>query len=386
MNNLFFQPIAKPSLLKLFCIMLPITSILFVFINPSKLDASDFMLIAWNPGQELLTKGFIDADYPYPLWTVIMMLPFIIWQPQTSMLLWFICNLLILAASLALFINMFDFKISVAWIGLVTSLSIFFLPVITSMWLGQLTILSLFILALTAHFFINKNWIGLGIALGLSFIKPQVMILLCGLILLWSLSQHRWKVLFSFTSVIFIMAIISVPFISSLNQIIGGGISSHLSTYMQQTSTIWGLLESIGISWVVPAIISLGLILWVAWLWLPALREVELSKQHILFLFCAAMMTNLIAVPYSWMHNLALLLLPCGYCLTLIQKLQRNSRYVWLGMLFFVMHPLMVGLFILFTARQQTQAYQIIPALILLPMLMILEFQVNSQQHRSSHV
>lgn len=376
----FFNLIPKPSLFKLFLMVLPITSILFIFINPNRLDASDFMLIAWNPGQELLTNGSIDSEYPYPLWTVIVLLPFVVWLPQTSMILWFICNLLMLAASLALFINMLDFKISPVWVGLVVSLSIFFLPILTSMWLGQLTFFSLLILALTAHYFLQKKWVELGVVLGLSFIKPQVMILLVGLILLWSLCQRRWNVLLGFGIVIFILVIISIPFISTLSQIIGGGISSHLSTYIQRTSTIWGLSESLGIPWVVPCIISLALLIWVGWAWLPALRGVELSQNRILFIFSIAMMANLIAVPYSWMHNLALLLLPCGYCLALIQKLERNISYFWGLMLFIIMYPLMFILFIVFTGPDLTQAYQIIPALTLLPVVIFLEFQVGLQK------
>jgi hypothetical protein len=374
----FFLPIHSPGVFKLFLAILPITSILFFFINPGRLDASDFMLIAWNPGQELLTTGSVYLDYPYPLWTVIVMLLFVVWTPETSMVLWFICNLLMLGASLALFVKIFDWKISPALFALVISLSVFFLPVLTSMWLGQLTVFSLLMLALTVDLFLRQQWTWMGIVLGLSFIKPQVMILLTGLLLLWSLWQRRWQVWLGFGAVIFVLTLISLPFISSPGQIIGGGIGSHLGTYIQRTSTIWGLSLSLNIPWLLPLVISLGLMIWLGWIWLPVLRGAETTSNRVLFLFSAATMVNLIAVPYSWMHNLALLLLPCGYCLTLALKVRGSARYAWLTLLFVIMHPLMVGLFIMFNGPSLTQAYQIVPALALLPMLILLEFQTGS--------
>ncbi|MBI5962136.1 MAG: DUF2029 domain-containing protein [Chloroflexi bacterium] len=347
--------------------------ILFVFIDPRKLDASDFLLIAWYPGQELLTTGSIHADYPYPLWTVLVMLPFVVWPPQTSMLLWFICNVLMLAASLVIFMRLFEWNVSPVFFISLVLLGGYFLPVLTSLWLGQLTIFSLLILALTAYMFKTQRWGWLGIMLGLSFIKPQVMILLAGLLLLWALWQRRWGVLLGFGAVILLLTLISLPFISSPGQIIGGGISSHLGTYLRQTSTLWGLFLNLGMSWPVPLAISLALLAWLGWVWLPFLRGTETSSGRILFLFSAATLVNLMAIPYSWMHNLSLLLLPLGYSLTRALKIKSGARLAWLTLLFFIMHPLLLGLFIAFSEFDHTQAFQIIPALALLPIMLFLE-------------
>ncbi len=376
----FFQPWRNAGLPQLFLAILPITSILLVFINPMKLEAGDFMLIAWHPGRELLASGSIPSDYPYPLWTVMVMLPLAVWAPQTSMLLWFVCNLLMLGGSLALFFNMLDWQLSPALFALTIPLSIFFLPVLSSVWLGQLTIFSLLILALAAHLFLRQRWTWMGVVLGLSFIKPQAMILLTALLLLWSLLRRRWQVWVGFGVVISILTLISLPFISSPAQIIGAGIGSHLTTYIQQTSTIWGLSLSLGATWLLPMVVSLALIIWLGWLWLPALRGAEIPPNRALFLFSAAVVVNLIVIPYSWMHNLALLLLPCGYCLGRILKMSGRTAYLWLVLLLIIMHPLMVGLFILLGIPARTQAYQILPALSLLPMLILLEFQTASPQ------
>ena len=373
-----FHQVRNPGFLKLFLFTIPLLAgILFIFINPSKLDASDFILIAWNPGQELIKTGSVYAGYPYPIWTVLVMLPFVVWPPQTAMILWLICNLLMLAAGLAIFISLLDWQISPGLFALVVCLSGFFLPVLTSTWLGQLSTFSFFILALTAYLFLRQRWTWLGIVVGLSFIKPQVMILLAGLILLWALWRRRLQTLLGFSGVIIVLVLISLPFISFPGQIIGGGISSHLTTYIKSTSTLWGLSLSLGILWLVPAAIAVVLITWLGWIWLPFLRGRVISSNRVLFLFSAATMVNLILVPYSWMHSLVLLLLPFGYSFALALRMITKVRFTWLILLFVIMHPLMLGLFIALSGSTHTQAYQIIPALALLPTMVFLEFQAG---------
>jgi hypothetical protein len=382
MNNLMrvlFQPIRTPGSQKLFFIVLIlITGVISIFIRPGNLDASDFLLIAWEPGQQLLKTGMVDPNYPYPLWTVVVMLPFVPWAPKTAMLLLFLCNLLMLAASLTLLISIFDWELTPALLALTISLSGFFLPVLSSLWLGQLTIFSLFILALTLHFYLQGHDGRLGIVIGLSFIKPQVMLLLAGLLLLQALLQKRWKVLFGFGAVMIVFTLISIPFASTPAQILGGGIGSHLNDYILRTSTLWGVTLTIGWHWLVPLVLSVALLLWIGWVWLPLFRGQVPSRNRVLFLFSAAMIVNLAAIPYSWMHNLALLLLPAGYCLSLILKMGKHLRFMWLTLLFIIMHPLMVALLLLLSFPQDTQSYQIIPALLLLPMMIFLENKVNS--------
>ncbi len=185
------------------------------------------------------------------------------------MVLWLLCNLLMLAAGLAIFISLLDWQLSPGLFALVVCLSGFFLPVLTSTWLGQLSIFSFFILALTTYLFLHQRWTWLGIVVGLSFIKPQVMILLAGLLLLWSLWRRRLQTLLGFGGVMTVLVLISLPFISFPGQIIGGGIGSHLTSYIKSTSTLWGLFLTLGISWVVPAVISIVLI-YMAWLDLAA--------------------------------------------------------------------------------------------------------------------
>jgi hypothetical protein len=305
------------------------------------------------------------------------MLPLTLWSPQTAMILWFFLNVLMLTAGLSLIFLQFGSGISILQFAFSILFSVFFLPVLSSIWLGQLSIFSFFILALTTYLFSKQRWAWLSVVLGLSFIKPQVMIMLAGLILLCALFHHRWEILLGFGAVVAVLILISLPFISSPGQIVGGGIAKHLAEYIQDTSTIWGLFLQMGIPWVFALLVSIALIIWLILLWWPFMGDKAISLQDIPSLFSAAVLVNLITIPYSWMHNLALLLLPIGYCLALAYQMDGKWRAIWLAVLFGVMHPLMLGLYISLPGPKPPQAYQVIPALLLLPLMFFMIFQKN---------
>jgi hypothetical protein len=346
-----------------------LAGILLIFINPYKTTASDFMTFAWYPGQEFLSTGTVHPGYPYPFWTLVTMLPITIWPSRIAVLLWFICNLIMLACSIVLLIRIFEWRVSPVFILTITILCGYFLPVLTSLWLGQLTIFLMLILALTAYMIKYHRWIWLGIVLGLSFIKPQVMILLVGFLLLWALLHRRWQVLIGFSITIIILLIISIPFVSNPAQVFGGGIESHLVTYIQQTSTLWGLLLLLGFSWWVPFTISMVLFVWLVYGWSRLPFHMVESRDQINFMISITIIINLIIVPYSWMHNLVLLLFPLGYGLTLVLRMKNGARIIWAVLLFGIMYPLMLGVYNKLSGPLGSQTYQVIPAILLLPLV-----------------
>jgi hypothetical protein len=377
-HKLLFQPIGKLGFLKFFVFALVLTAgIIFIFIRPGQLQAGDFMMIAWQPGQEILKTGAVHAEYPYPLWTALMMLPFAIGSPEMGALFLLIVNVMMLAASIALLVLLFDWELTPFLFVMTTLLCVLFLPILSSLWVGQLTIFSLLVLVLSVHFFLRERWAWLGIVLGLSFIKPQMMLLLAGLLLLWALWQRRWQVLIGFGGTMLIFVLISLPFMERPSQLIGGGIGVHLETFLIATSTIWGATMKPGLPWQVPFLISLGMMIWLGWVWLPFMQGKEVSNSRFLFLCSAAILVNLVVVPYSWMHNLTLMLLPFTYSLWLVNKMNGTMRTMWLTLLVFVTHPLMVLLFFMLSLPSVSQAYQGIPALILLPMMIFLEYKNN---------
>jgi hypothetical protein len=316
--------------------------------------------------------GTVNIEYPYPLWTLVIMLPITIWTPRMAVLLWFICNLFMLACSIVLLIRLFEWKGPPVFFLFIVILCGYFLPVLTSIWLGQLTIFLMLILALTAYMFKNQRWRWLGIVLGLSFIKPQVMILLVGFLLLWAIWQHRWQVLIGFSMAMIFLLTISLPFVSNPAQIIGGGIGTHLVNYIHQTSTLWGLFFLLGFPGWVALVISLILLAWLAYTWYRLPFSMVRSPARINYLISVTIIINLMIVPYSWMHNLVLLLFPLGYGLTLVLRMKNTQRIIWSFLLFGIMYPLMLGVFNLLSGPLVSQAYQVIPAIVLLPVIYFL--------------
>jgi hypothetical protein len=347
------------------------------------LGLNDLILIAWEPGQELLTTGTLNEHYPYPMWTLVTMLPFAMMEQQIAMTAWLILSLLMLVASLTVFMKIFDWDITV---GLFTLLAFSFLtyfPMFLSLVMGQLSAFSLLVLALATYFFLHKRWTWLGIALGLSFIKPQVMPLLTGLLLLWALIQRRWQVWIGFGGTMAALVLISQPFISSPSQLIGGGISSHLSAFIKLTTTIWALFMNWGTTWHIPFVISILLLAWVGWLWFPFLLGRDTSDNRVRFLISIAVIVNLLVIPYSWIYNLALLLLPFGYSLSLVLKMNGWQKYAWLAGLFTTMHLLafmIVKIFKYDFQIDESQGHHIIHALVFLAMMTYLEYRTKPKQ------
>src|SRR4030095_5487706 len=98
---------------------------------------NDFLLIAWNHGQQLLQRGAVDLDYPYPLWTQVLLLPFVLGSPQLGAQLWFVCSLLLLASSIILLMQFLNWPLRLPVVIFTSLFVAAFGPVFTTLWLGQ---------------------------------------------------------------------------------------------------------------------------------------------------------------------------------------------------------------------------------------------------------
>jgi hypothetical protein len=203
-------------------------------------------------------------------------------------------------------------------------------------------------------------------------------------LLLWAILQRRWQVLIGFFATIAVMVLISLPFISNPSQLIGSGIEEHLITYLGVTSTIWAMFINWGTSWHVPFVISLGLLGWVAWTWLPYLAGKELSTDRVRFLISLAVVVNLLVIPYSWIYNLALLLLPFAYSFSKALKLQGWEKFAWITALFSSQHVLAFITIAIYGYEfdlEKSQWYHIVHALIFLGVMTALEYRTNPKAH-----
>lgn len=247
-HRLFGRPVVQASrithgagLTKLIGQLLFVIAILAAsllpLLGPRPLDGSDFVQIAWQPGQQLLARGSVDAGYPYPLWTLVFMLPFVLLPRDAAILLWLLANVVMLAGSVVILARLLRWPVSAPLLLVAAPAVGYYLPVLTSLWLGQLTVFSLLMLMAVTYAVQLQHWRRVGILLGLSLIKPHVMILVTAALLALAVWHRRWQTITSFTLVVLALIGVTLPFAATPRQIIGGGINDHLHHYLHTTST-----------------------------------------------------------------------------------------------------------------------------------------------------
>lgn len=337
----------------------------------------DFSLIAWNQGQRLLQRGVVDLAYPYPLWTQILLLPFVLGSPELGAQLWFYCSLLLLAASIFLLFDLFRWPIRLP-VAVFTSLFVgAFGPVFTTFWLGQLNFVSLFSLLLAIRAVQTESWLLAGGALGLGLIKPQLTFLAAAALSLAALRECRWKLFIGFGAVLGFFIALSAPFAVTPRQIFGGGLAQHLEMYLAHTSTLWGLSLTIFPDdlWL-PALLSGLLLFWLVYLWLEGLKSGR-WRERLLYLIGLSMIVNLVILPYSWFYNQAVLILPIFYAVDRLRRLAGMARALWVVTLVAVVYFLPTAVDAALTRIYLSEVYQVIPILALLPLVVLLQRQTE---------
>jgi hypothetical protein len=337
----------------------------------------DFLLIAWNPGRQLLQHGTVVLGYPYPLWTPMLLLPFVLGSPELGAQLWFICSLVLLAASIFLLFDLFHWPLRLP-VVVFTSLFVgAFGPVFTTFWLGQLNFVPLFSLLLAARAVLSGSWFLAGGALGLSLIKPQLAVLVIAGLFAAALSERRWKLFGGFASVLLFLIALAAPFGVTPRQILGGGIVQHLEIYLAHTATLWGLILTMApdVLWL-PAVLSGVLLLWLAYLWLDVFKSGQWREQ-LLYLIGVSTIVNLLILPYRWFYNQAVLIVPIFYAVDQLRRLASAARVIWLVALVLVVYFVPTAVDVALTRIYLTEVYQVIPVLFLFPVVVLLQWQTK---------
>ena len=340
---------------------------------------NDFLLIAWNHGQQLLQHGSVDLTYPYPLWTQVLMLPFVLGSPELGAQMWLICSLLLLATSIILLTQFLNWPLCLP-VVVFTSLFVgAFGPVFTTLWLGQLNFVSLLSLALVLVSLKSGSWLAAGSALGLGLIKPQLTMLVSVAVLALTAWERRWQTLIGFGVVLFLFVALSAPFAITPRQIFGGGIEDHLVLYLARTSTLWGLSLTLvpDVLWL-PALLSVLLTLWLAYLWIHSLREGRCLERKT-YLIGVTTIVNLLILPYSWFYNQAVLIVPIIYAVDQLRRLEGLALIFWLLAIVLVVYFLPTAVDATLTRIYLSEVYQVIPVICLLPLVVLLQWQVDRQ-------
>jgi hypothetical protein len=340
---------------------------------------NDFLLIAWNHGQQLLQSGTVDLTYPYPLWTQVLLLPFVLGSPELGAQLWFVCSLLLLASSIILLMQFLNWPLRLPVVIFTSLFVAAFGPVFTTLWLGQLNFVPLLSLALVLLSLKSKSWWMAGSALGLGLMKPQLTILVSAAVLALAVWERRWQLFVGFGVVLLSFIALSAPFAVTRRQIFGGGIEEHLVLYLAHTSTLWGLSLNLfpDVLWL-PALLSGLLILWLAYLWIDSIKA-GCWVERLTYLVGVTTVVNLMILPYSWFYNQAVLIVPIMYAVDLLRRFEGLARILWLLAIVLVVYFLPTVVDVALTRIYLSEVYQVIPVICLLPLVVLLQWQVDRQ-------
>jgi hypothetical protein len=336
---------------------------------------SDLMQIAWQPGRDLLERGAVDPGYPYPLWTLALLFPLVLLPATIAGTVWLAINLIVLAGTVVGLCAVLGVRRSMPLVILVAVLVGAYEPVRLGLMAGQVVIISLATLVGLTWAVLHGRPRTSGALIGLSFFKPQVMLLPAAYLMGNAVWRRRWAVPLMCAVVLALLIEIAAPLATQPRQIFGGGIGEHLLLYLGRTSTLWGLsLTALSPSLVVPALACGALLIWTTLVWLRELRAP--SGGRTLYLVSLATTVNLLVVPYSWSYNQALLVLPLGYAAQLAWRLGGWARLSWTAVLAlaFVVPTIMHATLAL---QYRSDVYPVFGALIVLPILAALQYQVE---------
>ena len=338
---------------------------------------NDFMPIVWNQGQRLLHHEAVNLSYPYPLWTPIVMLPFALGSSEIGAQLWFVCNLLLLATSIVVLIDLLNWPTGLPLLVILTLFVGAFGPVFTTFWIGQLSFVSVLSLVLLARALKSGAWMTAGAVLGLGLLKPQLMIVMNVAIFGLAMWERRWKLFIGFGFVLALFVALSIPFAVTPQQIVGGGAAQHLAMYLARTSTLWGFSLTIapGSLWF-PALVSCALTVWLSYLWVHSVGTGRWSER-ILYLVSITTVVNLLILPYSWFYNQAVLILPICYAIHRLRRFDASARIFWLITLVLVVYFLPTAVDAALTRIYLSEVYQVIPVMCLLPVVAVIEWQAE---------
>lgn len=283
----------------------------------------------WNPLRaELGSTWMPDERVPFPLWTLLLVLPFATLDLGWGAAAWLAFSLCVLGAGMFFLINSYyDKRLPVGEFFLVALLIFTYRAVLVSMNNGQITFVLFFILALFLLLVKRKRPFLAGVVLAFILIKPNPFILFVPAFGLWLLWQRRWHILAGAAT---------------------GGLGMLLASWLVQpgwlfewlnvrgkteataiTPTLWGLAYEITPAWW--ALLGLGFVVLVtAVLGLIIFRNPKLSEKEVLPLVLIA---SLLTTPYAWVYEHLLLLIP-SILIFLAIKQRGLASFIWLLLAF----------------------------------------------------
>lgn len=305
------------------------------------------------------TESWEDqVAFAYPLYILVLFWPLIFIPYAVAQAVWMVLLQFGLIFGTVFCLKWANWKMA-SWLLVLTMLwAVFFYPGARSILLGQFSVF-VFVFFAAALFATERRWDYIaGACLALTTIKPQMVFMLIPLLLLWALTQRRWKVVTGFGGTLLFLTVAAMLFVPTWLQDFYGGLFAY-SDYVGFYSPIENLTRTFAAPIAIPlanglSVLLIGLMLFTWW-------QVWLKKPgwFVYALMLTLIIGNLVAFR-SATTNQVILYLPLLLWFRRISQLGGGSNLLvflvqtglnlllWFGFLKFIIgtnfeHPFMHG-------------------------------------------
>lgn len=238
-----------------------------------------------------------------PPWLLVMLEPYTLFAFGRAVWLWFLTNLVLAFAAIALLWRHMAIDNSTQrWIPVAALLFIVFPPTLVSLMSGQVNFLVLFGLAVfVVQSDLGREW-SAGAALALTMTKPHLVYITVPLVLLQCIRCKRVRVLLGFLVVL--VSLTAIAFLQRptfISDYVATAIGGNLLDY--QTPTLGGWLDAL-MGWRWAKLIGLAVLPSAILVWLShPVREMSRLVESTLFL-------SVITSPFGWSYDHIVLIIP----------------------------------------------------------------------------
>ena len=292
-------------------------------------DLDPYDPAVWNPLRaELGSTWFPDERAPFPLWTVLLVLPFAALDLGWAAATWLAFSLCVLGIGLFSLINTYYHKpLPVGEFFLVALLTFTYRAGLVSMNNGQITFVLFFIVSMFLVFVKQKRPFLAGIVLSLVIIKPNPFVLFVPAFGMWLLWQRRWHIVAGAATggVVLLLAswLVQPGWVFEWLNVRGKTEATAI------TPTVWGLAYEIWPEWW--PVLGMGFVVLVtAVLGIIIFRNRDLTITEVLPL---TLIASLLTTPYAWVYEHHLLLIPSLLIYLAIRR-RGLATAVWLLLVF----------------------------------------------------
>jgi hypothetical protein len=264
----------------------------------------------YDPKEMLRVERLVDSSMPLtimmwnPPWTMSLVMPFSLLDYRTASILWLLMHMFIVMASGGWLWHYYGGKTETAC--LVGLGALLFPPGLIALGNGQITPFALG--GFCAFLFMQERgrYIPAGVAASLTLIKPHLVYIVWGAILLWSIQRKQWGIVIGAvlgTAGLMVAPLLLNPHIC--HQYLAAVMNYPPDYYLSPTL---GSLLRLVIGWekwwpqFFPNLIGIA---WLTWYWIPR-RHGWKWKNDLPVILTVSMLTS----AFGWLFDLVLFLIP----------------------------------------------------------------------------